>query len=167
MKLLLLLTVFMCWCYPCNVVNTNSTKQKAAAPTVPDITLFPTLCLSRILLIIILRASACLEHTDHQPAHGMKMEVMMSCADTCSQKRNKLGHSSLSNHKLLSFACRLNTLTDRHALYAGTLVSAHNELPPHTETYKPHSKTYTCVPTDTHTNCFVCIPLALTDRQTA
>lgn len=53
--------------------------------------------------------------TNSQPADGMKMEVMRSCADTRSQRRNKLGYSSLSNHKLLSSACRLNTLAHRQA----------------------------------------------------
>lgn len=53
---------------------------------------------------------------EHSQRTALKMEVMMSCADTRSQERNKLGYSSLSNHKFLSFACRLNTLAQRQAL---------------------------------------------------
>lgn len=53
--------------------------------------------------------------TAGQPANNIKMQVMRSCADTRSRRRNKFGYSSLSNHKLLSSASRLNTLARRQA----------------------------------------------------
>lgn len=86
----------------------------------------------------------CPVHAGRQPVHAVEVEVMMLCADTCSEKRNELGYLSLLKPQAPSSASRLNTLTDRHCMQAHLWVHTMNCH--HTQRNTKHTAGHTYVP---------------------